>query len=1200
MHSEPLLRAVERYLKAPTLHEARHVLETSPELVGPEAPALSVDAILIEMEQRCGGLKEVVERIRERASLLSRARHLGIEEAFRDLSGVSQEREAERLSEERFEALERVARILDPRGWASVHADAGNRLLTSTAGVPADNVEAAIRHYDAALQVRTRDGMPREWAATMHNLGRAFSRRVYGDPEENAAAAVRSYEAALTVVPPNQAPSEWAETACWLAAAYATRRSRDRAALTRALALLGRVLELGAAAELAKVWEMAMFLLGESCHIAMRDGPTRDAGDVASVYWGAAQLEEIRLRVREGDAASAAARDSALAYIGQLKQDVTRRPEDAVRVYGRGAEVIDPKQAPVARAIVLNHLGIAYDRCTSGRRAENLERAIGAYREALDALDANKQPITWAELQFNLGLAWFQRIRGDRAENMECCIDALKKAAVVNLRDSRPEHWSDTRHQLGLAHLERILGEKAENLEVAIRLFQEALEVRTSEGSPKRWGIVKDSLCTAYRSRIFGDPVENAKLAVECGEAALTATDRDQMPAEWAKTMLNLALAYAKAAPDGSGSQRSIAALGAALDAVDPGADPGTWGLTAYHLAQAYARLAETDQRGCFGKAVHHYGLAIELFSERGFLAQLHGARQGLADFLFSKRCWRDAEAAYAAAFETAEALLRDAYTDGGRVDRLAAMSRGVPRHAYCFLRLGRPGEAFMRLEQGKGRLLAEALALGDAELVHMPQARRAAVQDLRRAILELEAEMRAPPDKPARRSDRDLAEALRDTRVQLHAMLENNDGGRPSGLTTGLDLPTLLGLVPEGGALVAPVLTPQGSAVFIIPHGTRDVGMEQVLWLPGLTDAKLRELTRGPLDRPAADGWLGAYGYAHIFGRSDTARAHWLETVEDALGRLWRMLMGPVHARLSKLGLRRHAPIVLIPQGELGLLPLHAAHREVRGRRRCVLDDWTVSYAPCGRALLAGSRRLGDAERQGRTLLAVIDPTGDLPFAPIEGDAVAAMFDPTARQLLPGEKATRDNVARGIASHAYLHFSCHGSYSWLEPMRSALLLAGGERLTLADVLGPGFDLGAARLVVFSACETGLTDIRHAPDEFIGLPAGFLQAGAPTVVATLWPVDDVSTSLLVEDFYRRHLGDGLPPATALRAAQLWLRDASAVQLNLAGRWAQVYRRATGPDLTAEAYFRSAYYVAHPEERPFAHPHHWAAFSVVGA
>jgi CHAT domain-containing protein len=56
-------------------------------------------------------------------------------------------------------------------------------------------------------------------------------------------------------------------------------------------------------------------------------------------------------------------------------------------------------------------------------------------------------------------------------------------------------------------------------------------------------------------------------------------------------------------------------------------------------------------------------------------------------------------------------------------------------------------------------------------------------------------------------------------------------------------------------------------------------------------------------------------------------------------------------------------------------------------------------------------------------------------------------------------------------------------------------------------------------LLTLSACETGLIDFDNASDEYIGLPSGFLYAGSPSVVCTLWAVDQVSTAFLLIKFY---------------------------------------------------------------------------------
>lgn len=78
---------------------------------------------------------------------------------------------------------------------------------------------------------------------------------------------------------------------------------------------------------------------------------------------------------------------------------------------------------------------------------------------------------------------------------------------------------------------------------------------------------------------------------------------------------------------------------------------------------------------------------------------------------------------------------------------------------------------------------------------------------------------------------------------------------------------------------------------------------------------------------------------------------------------------------------------------------------------------------------------------------------------------------------------------------------------------RSGLVLRGGAMLTLDRLLELEGRLGRPRLVELTACETGLYDINRNPDEFVGLPATFMQLGAGGVLNTLWQVDDLATAL---------------------------------------------------------------------------------------
>ena len=99
------------------------------------------------------------------------------------------------------------------------------------------------------------------------------------------------------------------------------------------------------------------------------------------------------------------------------------------------------------------------------------------------------------------------------------------------------------------------------------------------------------------------------------------------------------------------------------------------------------------------------------------------------------------------------------------------------------------------------------------------------------------------------------------------------------------------------------------------------------------------------------------------------------------------------------------------------------------------------------------------------------------------------------------------------------------------------------------------------------------------------------------VVSTLWPVVDLSTALLLVRFYGHLLGGGQDPASALRGAQAWLREATAAEMDLAGRFERLYTASGRRDAGALRWMR--HFRAQPEARPFAHPYYWAAFVFSG-
>ena len=141
--------------------------------------------------------------------------------------------------------------------------------------------------------------------------------------------------------------------------------------------------------------------------------------------------------------------------------------------------------------------------------------------------------------------------------------------------------------------------------------------------------------------------------------------------------------------------------------------------------------------------------------------------------------------------------------------------------------------------------------------------------------------------------------------------------------------------------------------------------------------------------------------------------------------------------------------------------------------------------------------------------------------------------------------EASRERVMKpDLGEYRIVHFATHSLLNDEHPELSGVVLSLVDRngrpqngfLRLYDIYN--LRLGAD-LVVLSACRTALgQEIKG--EGLIGLTRGFLYAGAPRVVATLWEIDDRTTAEAMKRFYEGMLGRGERPAEALRAAQIAL------------------------------------------------------------
>jgi CHAT domain-containing protein len=302
---------------------------------------------------------------------------------------------------------------------------------------------------------------------------------------------------------------------------------------------------------------------------------------------------------------------------------------------------------------------------------------------------------------------------------------------------------------------------------------------------------------------------------------------------------------------------------------------------------------------------------------------------------------------------------------------------------------------------------------------------------------------------------------------------------------------------------------------------------------------------------------------------------------------------MGPLTEALSERGLDQ---AVLVPQGWLGLLPLHAAWTERSGARVYAMDKVCFTYAPNALSLHA-ARAIADRTPADH-LLAIDNPDGSLVYSPWEVDAALARFT-CHSHVLRGAQATAQEVRQQLVEHDILHLSCHGAAGFAEPLAAGLKMAGGT-LTLRDILE--LRLEGVRLAVLSACETSIPGT-ELPDEVVSLPAGLVQAGVAGVVGSLWSVSDVSTMLLMARFYECWRDECHPPPEALRQAQRWVRDSTNGEKQACVEAFLRDRSGDGASARAIDHYRRYYHLRwtrRPDERDFGHPFHWAAFTYSGA
>ncbi|HLP91692.1 MAG TPA: CHAT domain-containing protein [Nostocaceae cyanobacterium] len=856
-------------------------------------------------------------------------------------------------------------------------------------------------------------------------------------------------------------------------------------------------------------------------------------------------------------------------YSDRIRGDKADNLEMAIAAYTASLEVYTRTAFPQQWAMTQNNLGIAYRNRIRGDKAENLEMAIAAHEASLEVFTRTDSPQDWARRKSNLGNAYRERIRGDKADNLEKAIAAFTASLEVLTRKDFPQDWAGTQNNLGIAYFERIRGDKADNLEKAIAAYTASLEVRTRTAFPQDWAGTQNNLGNAYRNRIRGDKADNLENAIAAYTDALKVYTRTAFAQDWAGTQNNLGNAYSDRirGDKADNLEMAIAAYTASLEVRTRTAFPQDWAGTQNNLGNAYLNRIRGDKADNLELAINAFTASLEVYTLRTF-PQDYVKTAYLISLAYRK----------AGRLISAYLFLETVINNWGLIsysDQLYLIYASIIE--IC-LELNEHKLAIEYIEFSKNRNLLENI-------------RQKVESDIEKEKSEL-----IKKDGCVEKKDTSLTN-LKTLRKQQEQLIKTSIGLIP------MSFREIQNLISDEVVIIQWYIFSDCFRAFIITC-TND---KPEIWTS--TPEDLNNLKDFIFDE-----------YLRSYYKD---KSKWRNQLNSQLTKLSEV----IHLQEIIDKVPPHCQkIILIPHLYLHLLPLHAVPLSPTSPEY-LIDRFPggVSYAPSCQLLRYAQNQAQRLTSLPQTtlsnLFAIQNPTNDLAFTNIEVETIATKFNP--HQILKHHQATKTNLTepanyQSLTNSQWLHFSCHGYFNLISPLKSGLQLADAKImnadeentaanylrineeeaidlakcLTLEDIFQ--LNLSNCRLVCLSACETGLIDFTNTSDEYIGLPSGFIKAGAVNIVSSLWSVSDFHTALLMIKFYENLANHPDDVPLALNSAQKWMKEANTTQIL---NWiSQILDEINISEKQRIINRLSRYYK--PEEKPFDSPEYWAAFCAI--
>lgn len=492
-----------------------------------------------------------------------------------------------------------------------------------------------------------------------------------------------------------------------------------------------------------------------------------------------------------------------------------------------------------------------------------------------------------------------------------------------------------------------------------------------------------------------------------------------------------------------------------------------------------------------------------------------------------------DANVAYDAALGIIE---NTAVSGAGGTASLDADTSDVFRYAAVLAARMNNNERALQIIERQNAFALRGQFDGGAVAFHDPSTRGAAdsLNALKSQITGYESQLghaaSLPKTDATARDTDNLKKKLQDAQREYIGYINQLEAGG-NGLAAlykiePLDLVKVRKNLPADMAVIYYLLGEDNLYIFYVR--TDAIGFKEVP-VNGAAFANLVNLFRHNISDRGGAVRMGDIDPAAFTPTNDSA-ARRVERLRNVSNKLYDALIAPILPELA--GVRR---IGVIPNGILHFVPFQAL-MPTDGHARFLLDEYAVFYLDTLTVMQKDAPAPQPATLQ---MIAFADADKTLPATEEEARAIRGVF-PDARVFV-GAEATENRAKDLSESGGIFHFATHGVLDFSDITRSYIVLAPNAetgddgRFTIEEVWG--YWWGDASLVSLSACSTAQGELT-ARGKAVNPASAFLNAGAPTVLATLWNVDDNATARLMSLFYSNMTT--MEKIDALRAAQLEL------------------------------------------------------------